>query len=86
MPLPPPPALGLSSTGNPISLDGRRQVVVGEAGAVRPGTTGTPAGRTVCLARILSPIASIAAAGGPMNTMPASSQAAAKAAFSLRKP
>jgi hypothetical protein len=51
-----------------------------------PGTTGTPALATVCLARILSPIASIAAAGGPMKVRPAASQAAAKAVFSDRKP
>ena len=51
-----------------------------------PGTTGTPAAATVALARILSPIASIAAAGGPMKTSPASAQARAKAAFSDRNP
>ena len=54
--------------------------------SVRPGTTGTPAALTVCLARILSPMASIASGGGPMNTMPASAQARANAAFSARKP
>ncbi len=53
---------------------------------VEPGTTGTPAFRTVSLARILSPIRSMAAAGGPMKESPASAQAAAKAAFSARKP
>jgi hypothetical protein len=55
-------------------------------GSVRPGTTGTPAAITVCLARILSPMASIAAIGGPMNTTPAFSQARAKSTFSDRKP
>jgi hypothetical protein len=34
----------------------------------------------------LSPIASIADDGGPTNTIPASSQAAANAVFSERKP
>jgi hypothetical protein len=38
------------------------------------------------LARILSPIASIALAGGPTKVIPASAQAAANAVFSLRKP
>ena len=52
----------------------------------RPGTTGTPAAATVALAAILSPIASIAAGGGPTNTSPAAAQARAKAAFSARKP
>jgi hypothetical protein len=67
-------------------LDGERERRVVEAGAVGPGTTGTPAFATVCLARILSPIASIADGGGPTNTIPASSHAAAKAVFSLRNP
>jgi hypothetical protein len=35
---------------------------------------------------IFEPIASIASAGGPIQTMPASSQARANAAFSARKP
>jgi hypothetical protein len=34
----------------------------------------------------LSPMASIAAAGGPTKVMPASAQRRAKAAFSERKP
>ena len=52
-----------------------------------PGTTGTPAAATVALAAILSPIASIAPAGGPMNTRPAAAQARAKPAFlSARNP
>jgi hypothetical protein len=38
------------------------------------------------LAPALSPIAAMASAGGPMKTRPASVQAWAKAAFSLRKP
>ena len=54
--------------------------------SVRPGTTGTPAALTVCLARILSPMTSTAWAGGPTNTSPASAQARAKAVFSARKP
>ncbi len=86
MPLPPPPADGLSSTGKPISDAAAARSVSDIPGSVRPGTTGTPAAATASLARILSPIASIAAAGGPMNTSPARSQAAAKAAFSERNP
>ena len=35
---------------------------------------------------VFEPIARMDAAEGPMKTMPASSQAAAKSAFSLRKP
>ena len=41
-------------------------------GRPAPGTTGTPAAATVALALILSPIASMAAGGGPMKTSPAS--------------
>jgi hypothetical protein len=52
MPLPPPPAEGLISSGN---QDAARSSV--SSGHERPGTTGTPAAATVCLARILSPIA-----------------------------
>ena len=51
-----------------------------------PGTTGTPAAAMRCRAPIFEPIASIAAGGGPIQTMPAASQARAKAAFSARKP
>jgi hypothetical protein len=35
---------------------------------------------------VFEPIASIALAGGPMNTTPAFSQASAKPGFSARKP
>ena len=51
-----------------------------------PGTTGTPAAVTASRARILSPITAIAVVGGPTNTMPASARAAARSAFSDRKP
>ena len=69
MPLPPPPALGLSSTGNPTATAASVTWASSMPGSVRPGTTGTPAAITVCLARILSAIASIAAIGGPMKTI-----------------
>ena len=55
-------------------------------GSVVPGTIGTPAACISSRARVLEPIASIALAGGPMNTMPASSHAFANGAFSARKP
>ena len=42
-----------------------------------PGTIGTPASCISSRARVLEPIASIALAGGPMKTMPASSHARA---------
>ena len=55
-------------------------------GSVVPGTIGTPASCISSRALVFEPIASMASAGGPMKTMPASSQARAKAAFSARKP
>jgi hypothetical protein len=51
-----------------------------------PGTTGIPARSMRSRARTLSPTASMAWGGGPMKTIPASLQAAAKAGFSERKP
>ena len=51
-----------------------------------PGTIGTPAFSISSRALVLEPIASIALDGGPMNTVPVSSSALAKAAFSARKP
>ena len=86
MPLPPPPADGLSSTGMPISRAASASSPSVSPLPLLPGTTGTPAACTVSLARILSPISSMASAGGPMKTSPASAQARAKAAFSARKP
>ena len=55
-------------------------------GSVVPGTIGTPASCMSSRARVFDPMASIAEAGGPMNTVPFSSSALAKAAFSARKP
>lgn len=86
MPLPPPPAEGLSSTGIPISRAASASSASVSPLPLDPGTTGTPAARTVSLARILSPIRAMASADGPMKTSPASSQARAKPAFSARKP
>ncbi len=86
MPLPPPPAEGLSSTGIPISAAAATSSASVRPLPEEPGTTGTPAAFTVSLARILSPIREMALAGGPMKARPASAQACAKAAFSARKP
>jgi hypothetical protein len=53
---------------------------------VVPGTIGTPASAMISRARVFEPIASMALGGGPMKTMPASSQARANTAFSARNP
>ena len=54
--------------------------------SVVPGTIGHARLFISSRARVFEPIASIALAGGPMNTIPASSHAFAKGAFSARKP
>ena len=51
-----------------------------------PGTTRTPAALTVRFAEILSPIATIAATGGPTKTIPFAAQARASVGFSDRNP
>ena len=86
-PLPPPPPAALTATGKPISSLAMRSASATVATAsVVPGTIGTPAACISSRARVFEPIASIALAGGPMNTIPASSQACANGAFSARKP
>ena len=86
MPFPPPPADGLMRTGNHRSFRLLMSSSSGIPAAPAPGTTGTPAADTTALAAILSPIARIAAGGGPTNTSPASRQACANRAFSARNP
>ena len=86
MPLPPPPADGLMSTGKPTSAAPAISSSSVSPGRASPGTVGTPRASTVRFAEILSPMTSIASAPGPMKTMPASAHARANAAFSARKP
>ena len=77
MPRPPPPADALISTGRSSSVT---------ASGASSGRTGTPAAAISRLASIFEPIAAIASGGGPIHVSPASITAAAKAAFSDRKP
>ena len=86
MPLPPPPAAALSSTGIAELLGGRARRPPALATPSVPGTSGTPAARISAFARALSPIRSITSAGGPMKTRSLSSQARTKSAFSETKP
>ena len=51
-----------------------------------PGTVFTPASLASFLEVILSPMASIAPVGGPMNATPSAASASANLAFSDRKP
>jgi hypothetical protein len=80
IPLPPPPAEALITIGIPMPArcSGER--------SCEPGTTGTPAAFIRSREGTFSPIASIAAGGGPIQTSPASRTARANAAFSERNP
>ena len=86
MPLPPPPMAALIMTGYPTASATRAASASSMTGASVPGTTGTPSRMAVRRAATLSPMARMAAGGGPMKTSPAAAQASAKAAFSARKP
>ena len=82
MPLPPPPAAALTSTGY-----GSSRLTVTRASVMEyDGTTGTPARTAISRAASLRPIFSITAADGPTSRISASSSASAKAARSERKP
>ncbi len=72
MPLPPPPADALTSTGIAEAASGRRarRRRIDRAG-VTPGTIGTPAASIRARAPIFDPMRSMTSAGGPTKTMPA---------------
>ena len=72
MPLPPPPAAALTSTGKPASSP--------------RGTTGTPAATAISRAASLRPICSMTVELGPTSRMPAPSRARANGARSDRNP
>ena len=86
MPTPPPPAAALIKSGQPIFFAAARNAPGDETDAPDPGGSGTPARAMMPRARRLSPIARIAAGGGPMKTSPARAQRSAKSAFSERNP
>ena len=85
MPFPPPPKAAFTSKGNPI-LGACAFAWSMSTGSAVPGTIGIPAASAMRRAADLSPIVSIAAAGGPTKVSPASVTAAAKAARSARNP
>ena len=86
MPRPPPPAAALRMTGKPKLMAFSSASCPSRRGSEQPGMTGTPHSMAICLAESLSPILPSTSLGGPMNVMPAASQARAKSAFSDRKP
>ena len=76
IPRPPPPEEALTSTGYSYT----------RSGSVQVGSIGTPESASSDLASIFEPITAITFAGGPTQVSPASVTAAAKSAFSERKP
>ena len=84
--MPPPPAEGLMSTGNPTSSAPAMSSGSVSPGREIPGTVGTSRLDTAALAEILSPISLMDDAAGPMNSTPADSHAAENSAFSERNP
>ena len=86
MPRPPPPATALTSSGYPRPFACAVSAASDWSSPRYPGTQGTEAASMRRFAPALSPIAAMAAAGGPMKTRPASAQACAKSARSDRKP
>ena len=85
MPRPPPPAAAFRMTGKPNSMASFWAACRLWRGSVVPGVVGTPHSTAICLAESLSPIRSSTLEDGPMNLMPASSQARAKSPFSDKK-
>ena len=85
-PRPPPPYAALMATGRPNSSAKASTASASATGSAVPGTSGAPTRWAMCRACTLSPSASIAAGGGPIQISPASITAWAKAAFSARKP
>ena len=86
IPLPPPPATALISTGYPS----RFATASASSGVFTtpslPGVTGTPARFMISRARDLSPMSRMFSGDGPMNVIPQSSQISAKCAFSDKNP
>jgi hypothetical protein len=86
MPLPPPPAAALSSTGYPIWSARARASFASAMSLLMPGAIGTCASMAMRRAEVFSPRARCTDAGGPTKMMPASAHAWANCAFSERKP
>src|SRR6266513_1158216 len=85
MPMPPPPATGLTMTGYPRRPATWRIASASLRGSL-PCATGTPASAAARRAATLSPIRAMTSGGGPMNTSPASLICRAAAAFSANIP
>ncbi len=86
IPLPPPPAAALMSTGKPMPTAIRCASATSATGPSEPGTHGTLAAAATAFASVFRPILRIASWGGPMNSKLQLRQISAKCGFSLRKP
>jgi len=85
-PRPPPPNAALIATGRPCLAANASTSSAPLTGPSVPGASGAPTAVAIRRAATLSPSASIAAGGGPIQVSPASITARAKPAFSARKP
>jgi len=85
-PRPPPPKAALIAIGSPCSRAKATTSAASDTGSGVPGTRGAPTFWAMCRACTLSPRASIAAGGGPIQVSPAAITARAKSAFSARNP
>ena len=85
IPRPPPPATALAKIGKPIPSAAARRASISVVASLE-ANTGTPAAIAYSFAVTLLPAISNTDAGGPMKTIPSSSQARAKSGFSLRNP
>ena len=71
-PRPPPPKTALIAIGRPFSSANATTSSASLTGSLVPGASGALAFSAMCLALALSPSASIAAGGGPIQVSPAS--------------
>ena len=78
------PTAALTSSGSPCSR--ANSATVAAVGSSMPGSTGTPVDAASRRAAVLSPISSIASAGGPIQVTPAATHARASSGRSERKP
>ncbi len=85
-PRPPPPYTALIATGSPCSAANSRTSAASRTGSAVPGASGAPTRRAISRALTLSPSASIASGGGPIQVSPTFATAREKSAHSARKP
>ena len=89
MPRPPPPATALMTMPPaPCAICSAKKASASDSVVAwfRPGISGTPHSAASARARALSPNSASCSGVGPMKVRPASVQAWANAALSLRKP